>query len=604
MQIAFIPFGVIREVARRVFDIEIGISVSGRTQRTIQMAAGDRFEEHVIFVIRVGQTIGATLSEKGPTERLVGPKPTEYGTGMQNHPPSAAPLLMVTDNGVECELDPPLSPQPVQKLDNKSSDSSLSLIDQNLYEGWDLRINKADMAALLPYHIVMDRDCRLVEFGKALFNHVSHELLQIGTPLVRIFDIYRPQIPLDFESISNFINAVFVLQVRTSPLSMQQNNQRQGEKPISEENETEMTVHSHHLKLKGQMMLLSSGNELLYLCSPYVTSIPELLNYGLRLSAIPLHDVTRDLILLNQQRLSDVEANLQLEANNEQLEFLARDLETEKAKSDTLLREMLPQTVATALINGQSVAAREYPESTVMFCDVPAFQSIVPFCQPMGIVRLLNDLFTKFDRLVTLHNVYKVETIGDSFMTVGGVPEAIKDHCERISLLAIGMIWEARSVIDPISKRGLKVRCGLHSGNIVAGVVGVKMPRFCLFGDTVNTASRMLSHSPQGLIHCSETALRSAQRTGRFEFICRGNVQIKGKGPMRTFFLLRSFKKSLWEIVERERDESTNSIDGYEELTAQMELKGTKQGEGVAKMIEGLFDDRRMDRRSTTCAMM
>jgi len=188
-----------------------------------------------------------------------------------------------------------------------------------------------------------------------------------------------------------------------------------------------------------------------------------------------------------------------------------------------------------------------------MFSDVPGFQSIVPHCKPTSVVLLLNDLFTKFDRLVTLHDVYKVETVGDSYMTVGGVPELVENHCEKILNLSLGMIWEARTVMDPVTNSGLLVRCGVHSGNIVAGVVGIKMPRYCLFGDTVNTAARMESHSPPGRIHCSEAAHACAQRTGRFEFLSRGVIPIKGKGLMETFYVKRSYKKSIWEIIDRPR---------------------------------------------------
>ncbi|KIH48274.1 hypothetical protein ANCDUO_21658, partial [Ancylostoma duodenale] len=113
----------------------------------------------------------------------------------------------------------------------------------------------------------------------------------------------------------------------------------------------------HHLKLKGQMMLLSDSKSLIYLCSPYVTSIPELMQYGMRLTAMPLHDATRDLILLNQQRLTDVEVNLQLEANNEQLEILAKDLEAEKRKTERILRDMLPYSVASQLMSGEHIEA-------------------------------------------------------------------------------------------------------------------------------------------------------------------------------------------------------------------------------------------------------
>ncbi|PAV84091.1 hypothetical protein WR25_21189 [Diploscapter pachys] len=323
---------------------------------------------------------------------------------------------------------------------------------------------------------------------------------------------------------------------------------------------------SQHLKLKGQMMLMTGGNIIMYLCSPYVTSIPELLQFGMRMNSMPLHDATRDLILLNQQRLSDVEMNLQLEANNEQLEQMAKDLEVEKGKTDALLREMLPPTVAQQLKSGLSVDAREYEEATIMFSDVPTFQQIVPLCQPKDIVHLLNELFTKFDRLIGLQKAYKVETVGDSYMSVGGIPDVVEDHCEIICHLALGMLMEARSVCDPISNNPLFVRCGIHSGPVVAGVVGAKMPRYCLFGDTVNTASRMESHSPPGRIHCSETAKLCAEKTGRFEFETRGKVQIKGKGEMNTYFLTRSFKRSIWEITSRIRDEGVNSIDGYQEL--------------------------------------
>ncbi|VDK61577.1 unnamed protein product [Cylicostephanus goldi] len=184
----------------------------------------------------------------------------------------------------------------------------------------------------------------------------------------------------------------------------------------------------------------------MYLCSPYVTSIPELLQYGLRLTAMPLHDATRDLILLNQQRLSDVEMNLQLEANNEQLESMAKDLEVEKGKTDALLSEMLPATVAHQLKAGQTVEAREYESATIMFSDVPSFQQIVPLCQPKDVVYLLNNLFTRFDRLVVLQKqllnqqfqAYKVETVGDSYMSVGGIPDLVDDHCEIICHLALG----------------------------------------------------------------------------------------------------------------------------------------------------------------------
>ena len=111
---------------------------------------------------------------------------------------------------------------------------------------------------------------------------------------------------------------------------------------------------------------------------------------------------------------------------------------------------MLPGTVASQLINGESVDAREYEEATVMFTDVPSFQFLIQHCKPKDVVHLLIDLFSKFDRLVIIHDVYKVETVGD--MTVGCIPEAIENHCEKICHVALGMICESRSLLDPFSK--------------------------------------------------------------------------------------------------------------------------------------------------------
>ncbi|TMS35786.1 hypothetical protein L596_003109 [Steinernema carpocapsae] len=500
--------GVLREVARRVFKMDITLSVTGRTQRSVQMTTGERIEEHVIFHIKAT----GTKSDSSPSggDSVVAPQ-------------------QVTEN-----------------------------FDQGI-----LRVTSLDFSNCFPYHVIVDQDCRIVQVGMYLYNHIPQELLEPGTPLLRVFEINRPQIPLDFDNICNFINAVFVLQVRNAPMEIRRQTMHRGSDASDLKSDQSQ---GQHLKLKGQMMLLDSKTHLIYICSPYVTSIPELLQYGMRLSAMPLHDATRDLILLNQQRLSDVEVNLQLEANNEQLEQLAKDLEAEKGKTDALLKEMLPASVATQLIKGEDVDACEYDEATVMFCDVPNFQSIVPHSEPKEVVHLLNDLFTKFDRLVILHDVYKVETVGDSYMTVGGLPDIVENHAEKICHVALGMLWEARTVLDPITSKPLQIRAGIHCGPIVAGVVGAKMPRYCLFGDTVNTASRMESHSPTGRIHCSEAAFRCAQRTGRFEFATRGKVQIKGKGEMETHFLVRSYKKSIWEIISRQRDENVNSIDGYAEL--------------------------------------
>ncbi|KAK5975287.1 Soluble guanylate cyclase gcy-35 [Trichostrongylus colubriformis] len=160
--------GVLHEVARRIFHIDIDLSVTGRTQRTIQMMSGERTEEHVIFLIKtVDQRRGSATDASSTSMR------------------------------------------------------ALDFSDQTLH------MNAVEFAAALPYHVVFDEHCRLIQYGKELANHVPKELLVKGTPIVRIFEVNRPQIPFDFDNICNFINAVFVLQVKTSPTEMKRQQQQQ-----------------------------------------------------------------------------------------------------------------------------------------------------------------------------------------------------------------------------------------------------------------------------------------------------------------------------------------------------------------------------------------
>ncbi|GMR45552.1 hypothetical protein PMAYCL1PPCAC_15747, partial [Pristionchus mayeri] len=162
--------------------------------------------------------------------------------------------------------------------------------------------------------------------------------------------------------------------------------------------------------------------------------------------------------------------------------------------------------------------------------------------------------------------VYKVETVGDCYMTVSGIPEHTPEHAEILCHTALGMLWESREVHDPRTDEPILVRIGIHSGPIVAGVVSDDKPRYCMYGEAITTASRMETHSQLGRIHLSAKAHQCASRSGRFEFVPRGRIPIKGKGEMETYFLQRSLKKSIWEIVRRPRDPAIHSIEGYEEL--------------------------------------
>ncbi|XP_015754056.1 PREDICTED: atrial natriuretic peptide receptor 1-like [Acropora digitifera] len=172
-----------------------------------------------------------------------------------------------------------------------------------------------------------------------------------------------------------------------------------------------------------------------------------------------------------------------------------QQLEEEKAKTDALLYRMLPQSVAEQLKRGEPVTAELFDQVTIFFSDIVGFTNLASESKPLEIVNLLNDLYTCFDHIIDCHDVYKVETIGDSYMVVSGLPKRNGiSHAGQIANMSLDLLSDmSHFEIKHLPEKQLQLRIGIHTGSCVAGVVGLKMPRYCLFGDTVNTASRMES---------------------------------------------------------------------------------------------------------------
>ncbi|KAF8372518.1 hypothetical protein PRIPAC_78947, partial [Pristionchus pacificus] len=225
----------------------------------------------------------------------------------------------------------------------------------------------------------------------------------------------------------------------------------------------------------------------------------------------------------------------------EEVEARTRELTEEKKKSDVLLYRMLPRQVADKLKLGQSVEPEMYDNVSIFFSDVVKFTNLAAKCTPLQVVNLLNDLYSIFDGIIDEHDVYKVETIGDGYLCVSGLPHRNgNEHIKEISLMSIAFLASLQSFRVPhLPKERINLRIGIHTGSCVAGVVGMTMPRYCLFGDTVNTASRMESNGKPGHIHLSTEANRLlTMMDPQFKTECRGEVIIKGKGVMETYWLL------------------------------------------------------------------
>ncbi|ULT86134.1 hypothetical protein L3Y34_006077 [Caenorhabditis briggsae] len=225
----------------------------------------------------------------------------------------------------------------------------------------------------------------------------------------------------------------------------------------------------------------------------------------------------------------------------EEVSERTKELVEEKKKSDVLLYRMLPKTVADKLKLGQTVEPETFEQVTIFFSDVVQFTTLASKCTPLQVVNLLNDLYTIFDGIIEKHDVYKVETIGDGYLCVSGLPHRNgNEHVRQIALMSLAFLSSLEFFRIPhLPSERINLRIGMNCGSVVAGVVGLTMPRFCLFGDAVNTASRMESNGKPGKIHLSAEANRLLTETvGGFATESRGEVIIKGKGVMETFWLL------------------------------------------------------------------
>uniref|UniRef100_A0A665UKZ7 Guanylate cyclase n=1 Tax=Echeneis naucrates TaxID=173247 RepID=A0A665UKZ7_ECHNA len=243
-----------------------------------------------------------------------------------------------------------------------------------------------------------------------------------------------------------------------------------------------------------------------------------------------------------------------LEQYSSNLEDLIRErteeLEVERQKTDALVAQMLPKSVAQALKTGKPVKPEHFNEVTLYFSDIVGFTTISALSEPIEVVDLLNDLYTCFDAIIGLHDVYKVETIGDAYMVASGVPNRNGTrHAAEMANMSLDILHCIGTFkMRHMPELKVRIRIGLHSGPVVAGVVGLTMPRYCLFGDTVNTASRMESTGLSYRIHVNQSTVDvlNSLKLG-YKIEVRGMTELKGKGVENTYWLVgrEDFNKPL-----------------------------------------------------------
>lgn len=213
----------------------------------------------------------------------------------------------------------------------------------------------------------------------------------------------------------------------------------------------------------------------------------------------------------------------------------ARQLAMERARSERLLLNMLPAPIATRLREREEVIADAYEEATIIFADVVNSTPLTAELTPREMVALLDEYVSVFDGLADRHGVEKIRTVGDNWMGVAGVPLPRPDHADAVARLALGM-FEYVAERHRSRLRCLDFRIGINSGAVIGGVIGRRKFVFDIWGDPVNTAARMESHGEPGKIQLTEATYELIKD----RFVCepRGTIEVKGKGPMRTWWLL------------------------------------------------------------------
>lgn len=228
------------------------------------------------------------------------------------------------------------------------------------------------------------------------------------------------------------------------------------------------------------------------------------------------------------------QANEELEARVRELDEKHRLLEQAQAQSEALLRNILPEAIVARLKEDDQVIADGFGEVTVLFADIVGFTRLAAERSPIDTVALLNEVFSRFDHLVEQYGLEKIKTIGDAYMAAAGLPLPRPDHARAAANMALDMlrvITELQANIDaPVG-----VRIGMHSGPVVAGVIGTKKFIYDIWGDTVNVASRMEASGIPGRVQLTdETCVHLAHG---YELEERGIIEVKGKGTIRTWFL-------------------------------------------------------------------
>ncbi|CAH8487735.1 unnamed protein product [Heterobilharzia americana] len=400
-------------------------------------------------------------------------------------------------------------------------------------------VSENNLFPIIPFHLVITPNLKIMRVGSSI-STMRNDLL--GKDFFSCFRISRPKIKPEYHEICAYQFTTFELIL----LDL---------KPKNSKSSNGTTNLQEVCRFKGEIYHVEEWQMLLFLGAPLIRDTKQLLEKSLHISDLNMFDRSREIILEGNQQSQEL-INLfkkQREESKQMEKSMLRLEETRKMTGD-LLYQCIPRAVARKIRNGTPAieTIQVFDEVTICFTKVVNFAAECMQRPVEQMVELLNRMYTLYDTLTENHKVYKVETINDSYMLASGVPSRTPLHAAHIIDTALDIIettlaslfWPETVENTPpgsnnktvYTEEHLHLYIGCHTGPVVAGVVGYKTPRYCLFGDTVNTSSRMMSHGLPNQIHVSESCYQ-ALSPYPYMVESRGVIPIKGKGDMRTYFV-------------------------------------------------------------------
>ncbi|XP_057656009.1 soluble guanylate cyclase 89Da-like [Diorhabda carinulata] len=388
---------------------------------------------------------------------------------------------------------------------------------------------------LFPFCLIIDKNMTIISSGKKFFEVWKGKGNFYNKPITDYFKLRRPKgISFTWKNTLNLQSVMFEMECNRGIT----NSNATAVSTIKDGSNISSMEEIKNILLKGQMKYVKDIDAIIYICSPIINDLDDLTDQALYLNDLNPHGLSKELVLAGWQHNSKLEVMFdKAEQRSDELDKNYKLLEAWKKRGDELLYSMMPKTVADKLRATESSLStcEAFDAVSILFCELVGLTSKT-VKETMLVVSIMNTVFSQFDSLMDKFPVYKVETVGQVYMVASGAPEKTQLHAQNIADLAFDML-KTISKIKINESSEVKVKIGIHSGPAVAGVVGIKVPRYCFFGDTINTASRMQSTSEPGKIQISKNT-KELLSEEKYQIKSRGLVEVKGKGKMQTYWLL------------------------------------------------------------------